>query len=174
MDYTAFLLNNGKEYHIVHAIAILEYLLTSYLIPGWKRYQYVSETGKGVFYFFLIILLYTEMGGRALGDAIEFFVEKKINQTSDSVDVVFFLLKHRNCIDNRGTSTAVNGNDTRSQQLFAPCRIRQGAGACPSHRWHIQVRRIASLRDLDRNLHTYFHFKGTSDIHHIRDFSIGR
>lgn len=88
-------------------------------------------------------------GGRALGDAIEFFVEKKINQSSDSVDIVFFFKqKHRNCIDNRGTSTAVNGDDTRSQQLFASCRICQGAGACPSHRWHIQVKKDSVL---DRN-----------------------
>lgn len=41
----SFLLNNGKSYHIAHTVAILEYLLTSYFIPGWKRYQYVSEIG---------------------------------------------------------------------------------------------------------------------------------
>ncbi|KAI0771559.1 protein-s-isoprenylcysteine O-methyltransferase [Trametes elegans] len=41
----SFLLTNGSLYHIAHSIALLEYLVTLYLRPGWKQYPFVSLFG---------------------------------------------------------------------------------------------------------------------------------
>lgn len=42
----AFLLENGAAYHIAHATALTEYLLTLYFKPEYKRHPYVSIIGK--------------------------------------------------------------------------------------------------------------------------------
>lgn len=44
--YTAFLLENGAQYHIAHSFAIAEYLLTLYFKPSFKSHPYVSQVGK--------------------------------------------------------------------------------------------------------------------------------
>lgn len=41
----SFLLDNGMLYHVANGTALAEYLLTLYLKPEWKSFQYVSSTG---------------------------------------------------------------------------------------------------------------------------------
>ncbi|KAH7105668.1 ICMT-domain-containing protein [Auriculariales sp. MPI-PUGE-AT-0066] len=45
LSVDSFLLNNGKEYHVAHAVAVLEWLLTRWLRPDYKTFPYVSEIG---------------------------------------------------------------------------------------------------------------------------------
>ncbi|KAF8528957.1 Isoprenylcysteine carboxyl methyltransferase family-domain-containing protein [Hysterangium stoloniferum] len=42
----SFLLDNGSMYHVAHATALLEYLLTLYFQPSAKTYPYVSQAGE--------------------------------------------------------------------------------------------------------------------------------
>jgi protein-S-isoprenylcysteine O-methyltransferase len=44
--FAAFLLNNGRMYHIANSIALFEYLLVLYFRPPLKLFPYVSYTGK--------------------------------------------------------------------------------------------------------------------------------
>jgi protein-S-isoprenylcysteine O-methyltransferase len=44
--FAAFLLNNGRMYHIANSIALSEYLLALYFRPSLKSFPYVSYTGK--------------------------------------------------------------------------------------------------------------------------------
>ena len=44
--HIAFLLNNGHSYYTAHAIALSEYLITLYLLPGTKSLAYVSQLGE--------------------------------------------------------------------------------------------------------------------------------
>lgn len=41
----AYLLENGSMYHIAHATALVEYIVTSYLFPQLKSYPYISQVG---------------------------------------------------------------------------------------------------------------------------------
>jgi len=41
----SFLLNNGNMYHIAHATALTEYLVTLYFKPGFKSFVYISQLG---------------------------------------------------------------------------------------------------------------------------------
>ncbi len=41
----AFLLENGAMYHVAHALALSEYLLTLYFKPEYKQWHYVSFLG---------------------------------------------------------------------------------------------------------------------------------
>ncbi|KAF5363925.1 hypothetical protein D9756_000475 [Leucocoprinus leucothites] len=41
----SFLLNNGNMYHIAHATALSEYLITLHFMPGGKRIAYISQIG---------------------------------------------------------------------------------------------------------------------------------
>lgn len=43
---SAFLLENGMEYHIAHSVAVVEYLLTLYFNPSLKSNTYVSQAGE--------------------------------------------------------------------------------------------------------------------------------
>jgi len=42
---TAFLLNNGVEYHLAHLVAALEWLIVRWLWPDLKTFAYVSQFG---------------------------------------------------------------------------------------------------------------------------------
>lgn len=41
----AFLLDNGREYHIANGTALTEYLITLYFKPSWKGFPYISLIG---------------------------------------------------------------------------------------------------------------------------------
>jgi len=41
----SFLLDNGKEYHIAHAVAVTEFILTAYFFPAAKRWSFVTPIG---------------------------------------------------------------------------------------------------------------------------------
>ncbi|KAG8821797.1 hypothetical protein FRC19_007245 [Serendipita sp. 401] len=41
----SFLLDNGKEYHIAHSVAIIEFVITSYFFPGAKRWNMITPLG---------------------------------------------------------------------------------------------------------------------------------
>ncbi|KIM29520.1 hypothetical protein M408DRAFT_8173 [Serendipita vermifera MAFF 305830] len=42
---SSFLLDNGREYHIAHSVAVLEFVLTVYFFPNAKRWNYVTPIG---------------------------------------------------------------------------------------------------------------------------------
>ncbi|KAG8901476.1 hypothetical protein FRB99_005280 [Tulasnella sp. 403] len=39
----SFLLNNGKEYHLANGTVVVEFIITAYLFPSFKRHPYVSQ-----------------------------------------------------------------------------------------------------------------------------------
>lgn len=41
----AYLLDNGRTYHIANAVAVTEYIATSWYNPKYKAYPYVTEIG---------------------------------------------------------------------------------------------------------------------------------
>ena len=47
----AYLLENGRMYHIAHGAAIIEYVVSSYYWPSSKTYPYVSNIGIGLVVF---------------------------------------------------------------------------------------------------------------------------
>jgi len=47
----AYLLENGRMYHLAHSAAIIEYLVSSYYWPSSKTYPYVSNIGFGLVVF---------------------------------------------------------------------------------------------------------------------------
>ena len=42
----AFLLNNGRMYHMANSVALAEYLLVLYFRPSLKSFPYVSSIGE--------------------------------------------------------------------------------------------------------------------------------
>ena len=47
----AFLLNNGRMYHIAHSLALVEYLLVLHFRPWLKSLPYISFIGKSYGHF---------------------------------------------------------------------------------------------------------------------------
>jgi len=45
LSVDSFLLDNGRAYHIANGTALLEFLITQFFWPGFKRYTYVSILG---------------------------------------------------------------------------------------------------------------------------------
>lgn len=41
----AFLLDNGREYHIAHAVALLEFTISAYFFPNSRRWSYITPIG---------------------------------------------------------------------------------------------------------------------------------
>jgi protein-S-isoprenylcysteine O-methyltransferase len=42
----AFLLDNGREYHIAHSIALFEHLTIAYFFPALKTWHYITPIGE--------------------------------------------------------------------------------------------------------------------------------
>lgn len=42
----AFILNNGRMYHMAHSLALMEYLLALHFRPSLKSFPYISFIGK--------------------------------------------------------------------------------------------------------------------------------
>ena len=45
-DFVAFLINNGKAYHIAFASGMIEYLIELWLFPGMKKFGFINLIGE--------------------------------------------------------------------------------------------------------------------------------
>lgn len=44
--FSAYLLTNGMEYHLANSVAVLEFLITVYFFPNFKRETGITVIGK--------------------------------------------------------------------------------------------------------------------------------
>lgn len=58
LSCVAFLLENGKAYHIANATGLVEFLVTSYFAPDFKRIPYLFPLGARCYHVFRACMTY--------------------------------------------------------------------------------------------------------------------